>query len=478
MLDCPGLPDRPTGSPSPGPTRMPSPYAPLLALALAVVAGTHAAPADAASARNSWVVAQIRDYNHPYAATASDELDTKLATMAGSAYAFYRGADHLFYQDMATRPASAYTSAQTGYTWLGGDTHLANFDASRDSSGKAVFKLADYDEGYLGQYVWDLRRLAASMVLAGRDNGLSDSDIGKAIDAMVGAYLDQMADFKGNSGESAFRLDKDATTGVVDDVIGKADGKTRASLLSKYTALSGSTRRFQTLSNLVAVPANTYSDVTAAMAGYVGSIASSKRYAASYYTVKDVRRKLGSGIGSLGKQRYYVLIEGPSNATTDDVILEFKQQAASVVALAAPGRMPASAYENHEGLRVARTAKAQVINADVLIGCASIAGIPYYVHEKSPFQEDFDTSKLDSAGKFATAAIYFGQALASAHALADQDYDSSVVSYSIDKQVSEAATSPSGLKSELRAFAFDYAAQTQLDWQAFVAAYRAGTPLY
>lgn len=456
---------------------MPSIRTSLLALAL-VCAACAQVPADAASARKSWVVQQIRDHNHPYAASASGELDTKLATMAGGPFAFYRGTAHLFFQDMTTLPASAYATAQTGYTWIGGDMHLGNFDAARDSSGKAVFKVADFDEGYLGQYVWDLRRLAASLVLAGRDNGLSDAAIGTAVDTLVGKYVDQMGEFKGNNGESNFRLDKDSTTGAVDDTIDKADGKTRASLLSKYTAVSGGARRFQALSNLVALPAPTYSAVNTAMAGYVSSIAASKRYPAAFYTLKDARQKLGSGVGSLGRARYYVLIEGATSSTSDDVILEFKQEAASAVAAAAPGRLPASAYDSHEGLRVARTAKAQVSNAEVLIGHASVAGVPFYVHEKSPFQEDFDPAKLDSAGKLDTAAGYLGQALASAHALADQDYDSSVVSYSIDKQVSDAVTSKSGLKSEIRAFAFAYAAQVELDWEAFVEAYEAGTPLY
>lgn len=448
-----------------------------LVLALAGAAGAHA-PADAATARPDWVVQQIRDHNHPYAATARDELDTKLATMAGGPFAFYRGTAHLFFQDMKTLPASAYATAQTGYTWIGGDMHLGNFDAARDSSGQAVFKVADFDEGYLGQYVWDLRRLAASLVLAGRDNGLDDAAIGTAIDTLAGEYVDRMAQFKGNDSESSVRLDKQATSGVVDDTIAQADGKTRAGLLAKYTQVAGGARRFLALPNLVAVPAATYSAATSAMAGYVASIAASKRYPAAFYAVKDVRRKLGSGVGSLGRARYYLLVEGASASTADDVILEFKQQAASAVAAAAPGRLPAGAYDGHEGMRVARTAKAQARNADVLIGHASLGGLPFYVHEKSPFQQDFDPVELDSAGKLDTAARYLGQALASAHALADQDYDSAVVSYSIDKQVAEAVTSRSGLRSEIRAFAFAYAEQAELDWQAFVDAYEAGVALY
>ena len=107
----------------------------------------------------------------------------------------------------------------------------------------------------------------------------------------------------------------------------------------------------------------------------------------------------------------------------------------------------------------------------------NVSGVPYYVHEKSPFQEDFDYTLLD-ASRMNTAATYLGQALASAHALADQDYDAAIVSYSIDKQVSDAVTSKSGLKAEIVSFAFDYANQVQLDWQCFVAAGNAGTPLY
>jgi uncharacterized protein (DUF2252 family) len=140
--------------------------------------------------------------------------------------------------------------------------------------------------------------------------------------------------------------------------------------------------------------------------------------------------------------------------------------------------LPTSSYGAHEGARVAKTAKAQRINADVLIGHASVAGRPYYVHEKSPYQEDFDYTLLSTAGKLNTAATYFGQALASAHAIADQDYDATIVTYSIDKQVADAITSKSGLKAEISSFAFEYAAQVQLDWQAFVVAYGNGAPLY
>lgn len=448
-------------------------------LALAAAGVLFASASQAATSRTSWVVSQVYNYNHPLAATDSADLATKMSTMAGSAFAFYRGTDHIFYQDMATLPASAYTTAQTGFTWIGGDTHIGNFGAWQDSSGNTVFSVDDFDEGYLGQYVWDLRRLATSMVLAGRANGLADSDITTAINTMVSAYVNEMNDFKGSSDELSFQLKNGNTSGVVQDTIADSKGDSRSSLLGKYTQVSGSTRTFQTIAgSLATVNASTYNAIVTAMNSYINSIASSKRYAASYYQVKDIRQKLGSGVGSLGKLRYYVLIEGPSTAASDDVILEVKQVLPSVVAQVDNGQLPAADYANNEGNRVAMTAKAQTLNADVLVGYATINGMAFYFHEKSPFAEDFDVTALTSAGKLNTAATYLGQALASAHAIADQDYNSAIVPYSIDKQITAAVSSTSGLQLEISTFAFNYAAQVNLDWQSFVSAYNAGTPLY
>jgi uncharacterized protein (DUF2252 family) len=435
--------------------------------------------AQAATSRTSWVVSQVYNYNHPFAATDSTDLATKMSTMAGDAFDFYRGTDHIFYQDMATLPASSYATTQTGYTWIGGDAHIDNFGAWQDSGSNNVFSVDDFDEGYLGQYVWDLRRLATSMVLAGRANGIADSDITTAINTMVGAYVSDMNTFMGSSAELSFQLKNGNTSGAVQNVIGDSKSDSRASLLSKYTQVTSGVRKFQTIANtLVAVNSTTYNNIAAAMNSYISTIASSKQYSASYYQVKDIRQKLGSGVGSLGKLRYYILIEGPSTSTSDDVILEIKQETTSAVAEVNNGQLPAADYNNNEANRVAMTAKAQTLNADVLIGYATINGLTYFFHEKSPFEEDFDFTQLSSAGKLNTAATYLGQALASAHAISDQDYNSAIVPYSIDKQVSNAVSSTSGLTSEISTFAFSYAAQVNLDWQSFVGAYKAGTPLY
>ena len=213
------------------------------------------------------------------------------------------------------------------------------------------------------------------------------------------------------------------------------------------------------------------------MADYIASIAASKRYAASYYTVKDVRQKRGSGTGSLGRMRYYVLIEGATTSTADDVILEMKQETASVVALAAPNRMPGWIYGNHEGQRVAKSLKAQLSNADVLTGHTSLAGVPYFLREKSPWQEDFDFTKLTSYSKFKDAVQYAGKVVAKNHALADKDYDPTLIPYSQDKEITDIAPA-SSFKAEVLGFALDYAVQVENDFNSFKRAYNSGAVLY
>jgi uncharacterized protein (DUF2252 family) len=443
----------------------------VLLMGMGICTGVHAQ-----TSRASWVVNDVYNYNEPYAATDSTDLATKMQLMSTSAFYFFRGTADIFYQDMNTWPASSYVTSETGLTWLPGDAHLDNFGAIQDSAGNYVFAVDDFDEAHLGQYVWDLRRAAVSIVLAGQENGLSTSQITTAIDTFVAAYVTQMNSFAQNNGQATFQLTTKNTSSVVKDLIQDSEGDSLSSFLSKYTSTKNSVRTFQSSSDLVTVNSATYTAITNAVASYVQTLASTTKNSASYYTVEDIRQKLGSGCGSLGKLRYWVLIEGPSTSDKDDVILELKQEATSNVALASPSSMPATDYGSNEGERVTISQLGMQENADPLAGWTTINNAPYYVHQKSPYEEDFDYTQLSSSSKFDTAMTYFGQALATAHARADDTYNASIVPYNIPAQI--AAANSSGLQSEIVSFAFSYAQQVNLDWNAFVTAYNAGTPLY
>lgn len=379
---------------------------------------------------------------------------------------------------MTTLPASSYTNASTNKVWLQGDMHLQNFGALRDDSANDIFDINDFDEGYFGAYVWDVRRMAVSILLAAKENGLSSTDRQQLVRDFIETYLNKNSEFKGTSDELTYRLTTANTTEVVKDTIQALAGKSRSSFLAKYTAITNSARKFQNLTDLVVVPSATYTAINSAMSSYITSIPTTKRYSNSYYAVKDIRQKLGSGVGSLGKMRYFVLVQGATTSTSDDVILEMKQQSSSTVAIAAPNLMPTSAYNSNQAYRMVRSAKAMSSNTDRLYGYTVVNSTAYSLREKSPFQEDFDYTLLTSYGKFKTAVEYMGKVLARAHSMSDQDYDATLITYSIDKQITDVVTSSSSFKDEIVNFSVDYATQVEYDWQSLKTAQQNGATLY
>ncbi|MBG1263209.1 DUF2252 domain-containing protein [Nostoc commune] len=447
-----------------------------------------ASPGQAATLRSTWVENEIYQYNHPFASQLPQELATKMQKMTASPFAFYRGTDHIFYRDMQTLPSSGFVNFSTSAIWLEGDMHLQNLGGMRDSNNNNVFDTTDFDEAYLGPYVWDLRRMAVSILVATRENGLSSSDAQDIIRNFLDTYLNKMSDFKGTNDELSYRLESGNTNGVVKDLIQKASDNNRSSSLSKYTQLNNSNNRvFQTTSKLQPISNSTYSDIAGAMSSYIASIPNSKRYSNTYYTLKDIRLKLGSGTGNLGKYRYYLLIEGPSSATDDDRILEMKQESSSAVAMAfrppeviaVPGLLPTSVYGNQEGTRVAIATKAMLSNADPLVGYTTVNGIPFLVHEKSPYQVDFDYTLLTTKSKFMDAMGYAGKVVAKNHAISDKDYDAAIIPVSVDREVTDIVSGNKAIfKDEIVNFAVDYATQVEYDYTSFVNAYNRGVILY
>jgi uncharacterized protein (DUF2252 family) len=455
-----------------------------LALASLAIASTQALvpkAVEAASPRSSFVTQELYNFNHPLAGQLSAEVATKISKMSVNAFAFYRGTAHIFYRDMqntALFPTSQYSNYATSTVWLEGDMHLQNLGGSRDANGNDVFDTTDFDEAYFGSYVWDVRRMAVSIVLAAKENGISSSDRQKLVQNFLDSYLNALTDFRGNDSEKNYRLNSSNTSGVVKDIVQSVSGNSRSTFLAKYTTVTNGKRWFQTTNELQGMSLGDFGSIQSAMNGYIQSIPISKRQSNNFYSLKDARLKLGSGVGSLGRYRYYLLIEGETSSTSDDLILEMKQAQSSAVAIAAPGRFSASSYGNHQGQRVAMSLKAMLNNADDLTGFTSLNGLQFFLREKSPFQVDFDYTKLTSYDKFNTAVSYFGKIVAKNHAIADQDYDPNLIPFSEDKQITDVVTSKAGFKTEILNFSLDYAAQVELDYASFKNAYQNGTTLY
>lgn len=399
-----------------------------------------------------------------------DDLRARTELLASSPWAFFRGTSPLFYHDLGELPPSAYATGG-GDVWITGDAHPENTGADRGADNVEQYAINDTDDAWRGSWTWDLRREAVALVLAGRADGRSESQIATDVNTLVSEYTQWIGKFHGTDDEADWRLTSGNTADLTQSLISKAADDKRADLLAKWTTLNGDTRTFKADPELQAVPASTRADIVATVAAY--RTTATKPLSASEAKVKDVRRRLGAGTGSLGRFRWYVLIEGDTSSASDDRILELKQEVDP-----APKTLDPAASSLAGGQRAALALRWMVNESDPLAGWANVGSVPVLVKEKSPFEEDLSIDDLTSSTIWDDSVRDIARLLAAAHSRADQDISGTGVTYSADAAIEKAITSVPGLQVETLSFAKSYADQVDGDWQAYVAAKNSGQPLF
>ncbi|WP_318306282.1 DUF2252 domain-containing protein [Amycolatopsis solani] len=428
-----------------------------------------AAPGEAAGlARDPVAVVYDRDHAlHTLNGGATDdELTLRTQALASSAWAFFRGTSPLYYRDLGELPKSAYATAG-GDVWLTGDAHLENTGADRGADNEEQFALNDTDDAWRGSWTWEVRREAVSIVLAGRANGRSASRIATDVDTFVAEYAQWIGKFHGTDDEASWRLTASNTSDLVGDLIDASAGDKRADLVAKWTTGG----HFKSDPELQTVSAATRTQIADAVAAY--RTTAGQPLKTSEAVVKDVRRRTGAGTGSLGRFRWYALVEGDTTAASDDRILELKQEVDP-----APKQLAPNATALTGGQRPALALRWLANRSDPLAGWASVGSTPVLVKEKSPFAEDLEIGDLTSTAIWDDTVRDVGRLLAAAHSRADQDIPGTGLAYSADAAIDGAITSVPGLQAETRAFATSYADQVTTDWHAYVAAKNSGRPLF
>ncbi len=404
------------------------------------------------------------------AGATDDDLRARTAKLAASPWAFFRGTSPLYYHDLGELPPSAYATGG-GDVWITGDAHLENTGADRGADGAEQYALTDTDDAWRGSWTWELRREAVAVVLAGRADGRSTNQIDTDVDTLVSEYAQWIGKFHGTGKEADWRLTSDNTSDLTQSLIDRAAGDSRADLLDKWTTVTGGARTFADDPRLAPVPAGTRADLVAAVAQYRGT--ASQPLSAGAAVVKDVRRRLGAGTGSLGRYRWYVLVEGDSMDVSDDRILQLKQEVDPAPAQLAPG-----ATTLVGGQRPALALRWLVAGSDPLAGWADVGSVPVLITEKSPYAEDLSIDDLTTSSVWDDSVRDVGRLLAAAHSRADQDIAGTGVDYSADAAIDAAISSVPGLQDETRTFATSYADQVDSDWQAYVTARDNGRPLF
>ncbi|MDI5977309.1 DUF2252 domain-containing protein [Amycolatopsis magusensis] len=397
----------------------------------------------------------------------------KFRKMAAAPFAFYRGSACLFYADMAAEP-DRWADERTGRVWIEGDLHAENFGTYMDAAGALVFDINDFDEAYLGSFTWDLKRLAASVALMAWGKAISDVDIERLITTYLRSYVRQVREFADRPGDEMFKLQLDTTEGLLHDVLLQARLSTRVGLLDQVTVIEDYDRRFRLGPGVRRLDASERSAVERAYESYLDTIPAGKRFGDDTYRVKDVVGRKGFGIGSAGLPAYNILVEGPTQALDNDVVLSMKQGG-----VPAPSRIVNEdrirGYFRHEGHRTAVSQRALQAHADPWLGYTEHDGTGFVVAELSPYVTDLDWSELTEPEDMAPVLDYLGRATAKMHCVADSDSEQTLVEFQCEEAIAAAiGTEEDAFVKELTEFGMAYGELARDDHRLFVDAFRNG----
>lgn len=306
------------------------------------------------------------------------------ARMLASPFAFFRGAAAVMAADLARAPSCGLT------VQLCGDAHLSNFGMFASPERRLVFDINDFDETLPGPWEWDVKRLAASLAVAGRHNGYADKQVRKIVLAAVRRYQEAMISFAGLGNlavwyarvdvdelRRSLRADLDKTMAKrLDRSVAKAKSRDHLRSLAKLTEVVDGRRRFVAdppavvpLSDLVTVSpgGDAAKAVESVIRRYAGSLEPGYRELVRSYSFVDMARK-AVGVGSVGTRCWVVLMLGRDES--DPLFLQVKEAQPSV--LAPHLRLRAG---HHEGFRVVAGQRIMQATGDIFLGSQSVTGL-------------------------------------------------------------------------------------------------------
>jgi uncharacterized protein (DUF2252 family) len=390
-------------------------------------------------------------------------VPVRVGRMTATPYGFLRGAAVVMAEDVARLPSTGITPV------ICGDAHLGNFGFYASAEQDLVIDLNDFDEAHPGGWEWDLRRLVASIWVAGRQNGASEQQCESAVLGCVAGYRAEVRDLASTPllARSYQRIDVDhlqqstsykSLRAEIKRAAAQARRRTSDRALPKFTSERDGQRRIvEDPPLLTRINYAEADQIARGLDEYLATLAPHWRRALGGYTLIDIAHKV-VGVGSVGLRAYVALLEGSS---PDDVLfLQLKQARRSVLARHVHGD---SAWHAHQGQRVVEYQQALQTVSDPLLGWTTVAGLQYYVRQFRNMKGSVALDSIDGAALADYAAIT-GHLLAKGHARTSGA--SMIVGY---------VGSSDRLDVALARFARRYADQTEADHAALVKAADRGT---
>jgi len=410
------------------------------------------------------------------AARVPELVPIRYGRMTTSPFAFYRGAAAIMASDLASTPQSGFR------VQLCGDAHISNFGGFASAERDLIFDLNDFDETLPGPWEWDVKRLAASIAVAGRELGFASSERRKIVRTAVGRYREVVRSLatEGHLAVWYARLDVEeliarerSTAGakerrVARKSVKKAHTKDSMRALNKLTRMvDGEVRIASNPPLLVPVeelfPADRLDEAVATIEGQLSSYARTlpqeRRQLFEQFNFTHFARKV-VGVGSVGTRAFVLLMLGRDQA--DPLFLQVKEASESVL----EPYVGRGAYSN-QGQRVVEGQRVMQASSDVLLGWVRAQGVDgvardYYVRQLWDWKISGTIETMSPTG-MAIYAKACGGTLARAHCR-------------VGDRMGIAAYLGSGNQFDraMVEFAEAYAEQNERDYNALIAAIKTG----
>ena len=424
--------------------------------------------------RTELILSTLTDAFEPLMKADADAFRTKFRKMAADPFAFYRGSACLFYADMRGLD-DRWADERTSRVWIHGDLHAENFGTYMNAEGVLTFDVNDFDEAYVGQFSWDLRRFVASLALMGWQKALPEEAVRALAGDYVRAYVDRVGVYVAEERDDAHALQLDSAQGHILGVLRTARSATRIALLDRLTELDGDERRLRRGGGTRELEDDERERVSQAFASYLATIPPDKRERREiFYDLKDVVGTSGFGIGSAGLSAYSLLIEGRDQAHENDVILTMKQGNVAAASRIVDDRAVRDYFE-HEGHRTVLSQRALQQHTDPLLGYTELDGVGYVVADLSPYEADLDWSEITEPEEIAPVVADLGRATAKIHCISDSDSGEDLVGFSTEEAIAVVLDgAEDAFVSDITGFGIDYAERARRDHALFVDAFRGG----
>lgn len=394
----------------------------------------------------------------------------KYTKMMESPFRFFRGSAYLFYYDMTKIPFPYHTDLNKP-TWIQGDLHMENFGAFQNEKGEIVFDVNDFDEGYIGSYLYDVLRMSTSIALYCEAQGLSEEQQKGRIETYLDAYYNQLKRFKkGKDNPFTLTFTENNTKGPIKKLLKKLAKRQREHLLNDITILNEENKRvFSWSEEIQPLNVEERNLLESLTESYFNSLDQEDQKDISYYTIKDIARKHGTGTASIGLDRYYILIEGENDLNeVDDLVLEVKEVRTPIPAYFLPYREKFWGKYEHQGKRVVATQKAMHHLEDPFLGYLTIDGRDFYVRERSPYKKKVKASQLATVEDFDAVLEIMGKVTAKIHSRADVDTERELFTHESEEEILDAiGKNFDAFKEQLSFSAMTYKVQVNYDYILF-----------